>query len=79
MHSLVSFLRSDRDLHPNVWSISAILEVLWWQCRTYRAAQRWIISSWFICMCNSVGVPGSTTVFEDRSDKGEVSLSFYMN
>ena len=24
-HSLASFLRSDRDLHPNVWSISVTL------------------------------------------------------
>ena len=28
MRSLASFLRSDRDLHPNVWSISVKLEVL---------------------------------------------------
>ena len=30
MHSVASFLRSDRDLHPNFWSTSVTLEVLWW-------------------------------------------------
>ena len=34
MHSFASFLRSDRDLHPNVWSILVTLEVLWWRCKT---------------------------------------------
>ena len=47
---LAYFLWSDRDLHPNVWSILVTLEVLWLRCRTYQAARRWIISSWFICM-----------------------------
>ena len=48
IHSFASFLRSDRDLHPNVWSILVTLDVLWWRCKTYRTAQRWIISSLFI-------------------------------
>ena len=30
MHSFASFLQSDRDLHPNVWSVLVTLEVLWW-------------------------------------------------
>ena len=50
MHSFASFLVSDRDLYPNVWSISVTLEVLWWRCRTYQPARHWIISSWFICV-----------------------------
>ena len=65
MHSLASFLRSDRDLYPNVWSISVTLEVLWWRCRLYRAAQHWIISSWLIC----VKVKGSQTVVLVRYQK----------
>ena len=28
MHSLASFLQSDGDLHPNVWSMSVTLEVI---------------------------------------------------
>ena len=58
MHGLAAFLRSVRDLHPNVWSISVTLEVLWSLYRTYRAARRWIISSGFIC----VKLYGSQTV-----------------
>ena len=40
MHSFASFLRSDKDLHPNVWSIFVTLDVLWWRCKTYRAFAR---------------------------------------
>ena len=48
MHSFASFLRSARDLQPNDWSILVTLDVLWWRCKTYRAARRCIISSLFI-------------------------------
>ena len=61
MHSLASFLilvLSDRDLHPNVWSILITLDVLWCRCKTFRSARRWIISSLFIC----VAVYGFQTV-----------------
>ena len=58
MHSFASFLRSDRDLHLNDWSILVTLDVFWWRCKTYRAARRWIISSLFIY----VAVQGSQTV-----------------
>ena len=50
MHSFASFLRSARDLQPNDWSILVTLDVLWWRCKTYRAARRCIISSLFICV-----------------------------
>ena len=45
MHSFASFLRSDRDIYLNVSSILVTLEVLWWRCKTYRAARRWW---WFV-------------------------------
>ena len=32
MPRLASFLRTDRALHPNGWSISGTLDILWWQC-----------------------------------------------
>ena len=35
MHSLASFFLSDGDLHPNVWSISVTLKVLWWRYSTH--------------------------------------------
>ena len=34
MHSFASIIRSDRDLHPNVWSIFVTLDVLWWRYKT---------------------------------------------
>jgi len=39
MHSFASFLLSARDLHPNDWSILETLDILWWRCKTYRAAR----------------------------------------
>ena len=33
MHSFASILRSDRDLHPNVWSIFVTLDVFFGDVR----------------------------------------------
>ena len=32
-----------------------------------------------VYLCSGVRVPDSTAIFQDRSDKGEVSLSFYLD
>ena len=50
MYSFASFLQSARDLQPNDCGILVTLDVLWWRCKTYRAARRCIISGLFICL-----------------------------
>ena len=63
MNSLATFLRSDRDLHPNVWSMSVTFEVLWWRCRTYMEVHG--VGSFLVGLSvyKDVGVPDSTAFF----------------
>ena len=71
MHSFASFLQSARDLQPNDWSVLVTLDVLWWRCKTSSCPA--LDHFKFIYLCSGVRVPDSTAVFQDRSNKGEVS------